>query len=162
MSSGGDGAAPDDRHALSRHRLLLHDEGDEPKRWASLLDPAQLGDAGELLVQRARPAEAGRDRIGLGGDVVAMQRIADLEAQRVTRAEAAGDGAARDHRVPESAGVLGCAHQLAARLARIAGAADHHLDAVELPHRVGERGRRGKPEPLQRPRALNGEERVLV
>ena len=97
-----------------------------------LLDPAQLVGAGEVLVERARPAEPGRDRVGLGRDVVAVQRVADLEPQRVARAEPARHGAARDDGVPERDGVLGRAHQLAAALARVAGAVDHHLDAVDL------------------------------
>ena len=55
----------------------------------SLLDPAQRLDAGELGVERARPAEPGGDRVGLGRDVVPVQRVADLEPQRVARAEPA-------------------------------------------------------------------------
>ena len=55
----------------------------------SSLIAAQLVDAGELLVERARPAEPGGDRVRLRRDVVAVQRVADLEPQRVARAEAA-------------------------------------------------------------------------
>ena len=91
-----------------------------------------------------------------------MQRVADLEPQRVARAEPARHGAARDDRVPELDGVLGRAHQLDAGLAGVAGAVDHHLDPVELAHRVRERLRLGKPEALDRARPLHGEQRVLV
>ena len=127
-----------------------------------LLDPAQLLGAGEVLVERARPAEAGADRVRVRRDVVPVQRVADLEPQRVAGAEAARHRARRDDRVPERDGVLGGAHQLAALLARVAGALDHHLDAADLAHRVRERLRLGEPEPLDRARALHGEQRVLV
>ena len=105
----------------------------------SALIAAQLVGAGELLVERARPAEPGRDRVGVRRDVVAVQRVADLEPQRVARAEPARLGAARDDRVPERRRVLRRAQQLDAALARVAGAVDHHLDAVDLAHRPRER-----------------------
>ena len=54
------------------------------------------GFAGEFLVERADPGEPGRDRVSLGRDVVAVQRVADLEPQRVARSEAARRGAAFD------------------------------------------------------------------
>ena len=128
----------------------------------SLLDPAQLLDPGEVRVERADPAEAGRDRVRVRADVVAVQRVADLEAQRVPRAEPARLRSALDHRVPESRRVLGHDHQLDALLARVARAVDHHLDPVDLAHR--ERERRGlvEPEPLERARPLHGEQRELV
>ena len=101
---------------------------------------------GELRVERARPAEPGRDRVGVRRDVVAVQRVADLEPQRVARAEPARLRAARDDRVPERRRVLGRTHQLDAALARVAGAVDHHLDAVELAHLPRERlARPGRP-----------------
>ena len=64
-------------------------------------------------------------------DVVAVQRVADLEPQRVARAEAARHDAARDDGVPQALGVVGHARKLDALLAGVAGAVDHHLDAVE-------------------------------
>ena len=91
-----------------------------------------------------------------------MQRVADLEPQRVARAEAGRDDPAREHRVPELHGVLGLAHQLDALLAGVAGAVDHHFDSVELAHGVGERLRLRQAEPLERARPLHGEQRVLV
>ncbi len=118
-------------HAVPRDRLVLHDERDEAALRPFFLHAAEDVDALELLVERARPAEAGRDRVGVGADVVAVKRVADLEAQRVARAEPARDDAAREHRVPELAGVLGHAHELAPVLAGVAGAVDHHLDAVD-------------------------------
>ena len=155
-------ATAGDRHALARDRLLLHHEGDELPLRPGLLDLAQPVGAGEVLAERARPTEAGRDRIRVLRDVVAVQRVADLQAQRVARTEPAGDGAAGDDRVPERDRVLGRAHQLDTLLARVAGAVDHHLDPVHLAHRVRERLRLGKAQALDRPRALDGEQRVLV
>ena len=54
--------------------------------------PQHVG-AGEVLVERADPAEARLDRVRLLRDVVAVQRVADLEPQRVARAEPAGHDA---------------------------------------------------------------------
>ena len=65
-------------------------------------------------------------------------------------------------RVPERRRVLVHDHQLDAVLARVAGAVDHALDAVELAHRQGERRRLVEPEPLQRTGALDGQQRVAV
>ena len=162
MRAGRDLAAALDRHAVARDRLVLHHERDEPALGTVLLHAAEDVDALELLVERARPAEAGRDRVGVGPDVVAVQRVADLEAQRVARAEPARDDAAREHGVPERDGVVGHAQELAAVLAGVAGAVDHHLDAVDRRLGEGERRRRRQPEPLDRARALHGDERVLV
>ena len=72
-----------------------------------------------------------------------MQRVADLEAQRVARAEPARRDAAREDRVPERDGVVLRTAQLDALLAGVAGAGDHHLDPVDLAHRVRERRRLG-------------------
>ena len=132
----GDVAAAGDGHALPRDRLLLHHERDEPPRRARRLDAPQLVGAGELLVERARPAEPGRDRIRLLRDVVAVQRVADLEPEGVASAEPAGTGTAGDDCVPQRDRVLGGAEQLDAALTGVAGAADHHLDAVDLAHGV--------------------------
>src|SRR5918996_2748323 len=97
-------AALRDRHPLARDRLLLHDEGDELLGGALLLLRAEHVDPGELLVERAGPAEPGLDRRPLRGDVVSVQRVAGLQSQRVAGAEAARDDAALDDRVPEAGG----------------------------------------------------------
>ena len=57
---------------------------------------------GELLVERAGPAEAGRDRVRVGRDVVAVQRVADLEAERVAGAEPARRRAAAERPHPRA------------------------------------------------------------
>jgi hypothetical protein len=72
-----------------------------------LLDPAHFLDPVKLRVERAHPSRPGRDRVGVGADVVPVQRVADLEPQRVARTEAARRGAALDDRVPERDRVLG-------------------------------------------------------
>ena len=126
------------------------------------LDPTQRLDPGELGVEGARPTESCGDRVGLGGDVVPVQRVADLEPKRVAGAEAAGGGSAGENRVPERFRVLVCRAELDSCLTRIAGAGDHDLDPVELPQLVRERGSVGEPEALDRARALHRDEAVLV
>src|SRR5579862_1597361 len=167
VRAGGDLAAATavrkrDRHVLTRNGLLGHDERDEPLFRPACLDLPEPLDAGELRVERARPAEAGRDRIPLRSDVVAVERIADLEPQRVARPEPAGRDAAFEDRVPETDGVVLHACELDAFLARITGAVDHHLDAVDRAHRERERLRRPEAEPFERTRSLDGEQRVVV
>src|SRR5262249_53297370 len=84
-----DHAAAVDRHSLTWDRLLGHDERDELLLGAVALDASQLVGTREVLVERARPAEAGRDRVRLARDVVAMNRVTALEAHRVAGAEPA-------------------------------------------------------------------------
>src|SRR5204863_923517 len=132
-------AATDDPQPLAGNRALLHHERDEPSLRAGLLDAADHVGAGEVLSERAGPAEAGGDRIGLRSDVVPVQREARLEAQRVAGAETACDDAAREDGIPERARVLGHAEQLAAVLAGVAGAVHHRLDPVDRSLRERER-----------------------
>src|SRR5437762_336361 len=139
VRAGGHDTAAVDRHPLARDRLLAHHERDELPLRALRLDAAQLVRAGEVRVERARPPQACGDRVRLGRDVVPVQRVADLEAQRVARAEPARLRTARDDRVPQRDGILGGTHELDALLAGVAGAVDHHLDAVDLAHLPGER-----------------------
>ena len=113
-------------------------------------------------VERARPAEAGGDRVGLGGDVVAMERVTHFETQRVARAETARRDAALEDRVPERLGVVLRAAELDALLAGVAGARDHDLDPVDLAHGMGEGRSIRQAEPLERARSLDGHEAVLV
>ena len=117
---------------------------------------------GEVGVERARPAETRGDRVGLGRDVVAVERVTHFEPQRVARAEAARRHPALEDRVPERLGVVLRAAELHALLARVAGSRDHDLDTVQLAHGVGERRGIGQAEPLERARALDGDKAVLV
>ena len=91
-----------------------------------------------------------------------MQRVADLEPKGVARAQARRRDPAGDDRVPERLRVLGRAHQLHPQLAGVAGPVDHHLDPVELAHRVRERRCLREAEPFQRARSLDGQQRVVV
>src|SRR5262249_16386460 len=120
-----------DRHALPGNGLLLHHERDEAALWALRLDPPQLLGAGEVLLERTGPAEPGRDRIRFAPDVVAVQRIADLEAEAVARSETAGLGAPLEDAFPERRRVIGHHQQLDTHLARVAGAVDHTLDVID-------------------------------
>ena len=151
-----------DRHRLTWDGLLFHDEGDELPLGAGLLHAAKRLDACEVRLEGARPPEAGRDRVGRRRDVVPVQRVADLEAQRVSGAEAARRDATLENRVPQLGAVLGRAEELHSRLAGVPGAADHRFDARDLAHRMGERRCVGQPEPLERLRALDRDERVVV
>ena len=91
-----------------------------------------------------------------------MQREGRLEPKRVPCTEPARDDSAREHCIPQLAGVLGHGHQLAALLAGVAGAVDHALDTVDLPFGKGELGRRRQAQALDCPRALHGQQRILV
>ena len=102
----------------------LHHEGDELLARAGLALGAHRLGADEARVLLARPAEAGLDRAARLREVVAVEVEADLEAQRVARAEAGGRRAAGDELVPDRRGVVGRDEQLDAVLAGVAGAAD--------------------------------------
>ena len=91
-------------------------------------------DEARLLL--AAPAQAGLDRAALLHEVVAVEVEADLEAQRVAGAETARPHSAREHAVPQLRGVLRHRQQLAPLLARVARAVHHHLDAVDVLHRL--------------------------
>ena len=101
-------AAPPDVEDLAarpRDRALEHAERDEAPCGTGRARLPQHVRAGELLVARAHPAEPGLDRVRVGPDVVAVQRIADLEPQGVPRAEPARQRAGSGQRVPEPPGV---------------------------------------------------------
>ena len=103
-----------------------------------------------------------RDRIPFRADVVAVQRVADLQAKGVARAEAARDDAAVEDRVPQRSRLVGHARELDALLARVAGPVHHHFDAGHLAHRPSERLGTLEAEALESARALHREQRVLV
>ena len=117
----------------------------------------------ELLVERAGPAEARGDRVGVRPDVVAVQRVADLEPQRVARAEPARDDAAREHRVPElRRRPRSCrAARSRPRPCSRCGSPSPRRRRSRSSAKVNARRRR-QPEPLDRVRPLDGEQRVVV
>src|SRR5262249_32375691 len=120
--------------------LLGHAERGEAPRGAFLLGAAQDVRPGEVLGERADPAESGLDGVRLGRDVVAVERVADLEAERVARTEAAGSDVLRKQRVPYRGSVGGIAEELDAGLARVAGARDAAVAAGDA-----------RPPPAERP-----------
>src|SRR5439155_27268543 len=97
-------------------------------------------DARELLIERADPAEPGRDRVRVRPDVVAVQGVADLEPQRVPRTEPARHRAALEHAIPELRALVRLDQKLASALPGIAGPVDRACDPVDLS--IGERERR--------------------
>ena len=99
---------------------------------ASLTADQRLAPPELVLLPADGPAEAGLDRGDVEGDVLAVQRVAHLGAQRVAGAEPA-----REHRRtprpqpaarPTAAGDLVGGDQLVAALAGVAGAAHHDRD----------------------------------
>ena len=100
-----------------------------------------------LSSAQAQPSPAS---IGVrsGRQVVAVERVADLEPQRVARAEAGRRRAGADQRLPDGRRVLGREQQLDAVLARVAGAADERLAPATIA--LGEaEARRGRSPLLQ-------------
>src|SRR5256885_16476997 len=155
MGSGGDLAAPFDRHSLARNSALFHHERDQAPRRPLGFDPAELLRTREVAVEGADPAEPGRDRVGLGPDVVAVQWVADLEAKSVARTESDGGRAALGNPVPQPGRVLRRHHQLHTLLARVTGAVDHAGNPIDLALGEGERGRVVEPETVERARTLD-------
>ena len=78
-------------------------------------------------------------------DVVAVEREAGLEAERVARAEAARRDAPCEDRVPELDRVIFRAAELDALLAGVAGARDHDLDPSSSPIAWVNAGASGSP-----------------
>ncbi len=121
---------------------------------------AQRVGADEVLaVERAHPAEPGLEgRVRLV-EVVAVERIADLEAQRVARPETRGRGARRGQPVPQRPGPFGGHEQLDAGLAGVAGAGDDRAHAAHLGLGEGERLERRQLDEAGRGGALQREHR---
>src|SRR5690606_31138963 len=103
-----------------------------------LLLALERAPADELaLVELDHPREAGLERRALLVDVVAVQDVAHLEAERVPGAETRGDHALRlahlEDATPERDRVLVRHVQLEAVLARVTGAADDGGPAIDGP-----------------------------
>src|SRR3954467_10316459 len=93
-----------------------HGERDELLVRSGLADRADGLGADEPRVLLAAPAEAGLDRPALLHQVVAVEVEADLQAQRVARAEPGRRDALREQRVPDRGRVAGGEQQLDAVL----------------------------------------------
>ena len=91
-----------------------------------------------------------------------MQRIANLQAEAVAGSEPARSRTAGENTLPELACLVRHHEQLDSRLARIAGAVDHAGDPVDLALGEREGHSLGQAEPLERARALNRDQAVLV
>src|SRR5690242_16550019 len=127
---GTQGPAPDDVDfsAVVEHRIAaageaapLELEADQPASDAAeLLDLERL-DALErrALVELHDPAEVGLERRDGIVDLVAVEGVAHLEAERVAGAEADGLGAGPEDGIPERAGVAVAAVELEAVLAGV-------------------------------------------
>ena len=91
-----------------------------------------------------------------------MQRVADLEAERVARTEPARHRSAREHRVPQSRRVFARDEQLDPTLAGVPRSVDDALDPVDPARRERERRRVVETEALDRAGTLHGEESALA
>src|SRR4051794_29608739 len=120
-------AAADHRVALAGDPRPREHEGDEALgRAVGPRTSHRLG-ADEARGLLAAPAQPGLDRPARLHEVVAVEVEADLEAQRVPRAQARGLRAALRDGVPDGAGVLGLEQQFDAVLAGVAGPAHEHV-----------------------------------
>src|SRR5438045_1880074 len=100
-------------HPLARDPPPRDAEGDEPVEPAGLALRPQRRGAHELLaIERAHPAQTRLERRAALRQVVAVERIADLEPQRVARAEAGRCRAGSEELVPERPGLMGGDHDL--------------------------------------------------
>ncbi len=125
------------RIAVPREAAALEPEADQlPGDAALLLRPERVvAGEGRALVELHDPAEPGLERRDGVVDLVAVERVAHLEPQRVARAESDRLGAGRGERLPERHGVALAAVELEAVLAGVAGAGDEALRAGDLARR---------------------------
>src|SRR5690606_22743621 len=115
---------------------VLETEPDQPAADALLLLPLEGGTTEEIsLVELDDPAEPGFEGRVVPVEVVAVEDVPHLEAERVAGAEPRGDEAVVLPRLeelrPERDGVLAADVELEAVLARVPGAADDGGPAVD-------------------------------
>src|SRR5204863_8322697 len=94
VRAAGHLAAAGDAVARPRDAALLQHEGDQPLGGTGLAHGAHRLGADEVRLLLAAPAQPRLDRPALRREVVAVEVIAHLQAQRVARGETRGDGAA--------------------------------------------------------------------
>ena len=160
-----------DRHVRPRDAAAGGDQAAQHPRRAGLpLGGEHLAAPERVLLPADRPAEPGLVGRDVEGDVLAVQRVAHLGAQRVAGAEAAGQDAVRlagrHQRVPQGDGDVVRGDQLVAALAGVAGAADHDVGTLEGRDRerhvvVADR-QADRREHLVGLRALDGEHGVVA
>ncbi len=117
-----------------RDQPPIHPKAAKAGRDPSLPLGEERRPAGELGLEVAGPGEPGLERRPVRGDVVAVQRVAHLEAQRVPRSETArleADRAARfEQPAPERRSRIFGGEQLVPPLPRVARAGDEDLRAL--------------------------------
>ncbi len=137
----------------------------QPLRAGLALEHERLASPERVLLPADRPRRARLHRADRRGQILAVQRIPCLGAQRVTCAETGRQATERTgfghERVPERRGVVPPGDQLVPVLAGVAGTADPHRCAAELGVGVGHvvefRGEAERAEHVGRARALDGE-----
>ena len=124
--AGGD-LSPAEHGVALAGDALLGDERDE--HLGRAVGPSDLDRlrADEARVLLHAPAQAGLDGTARLHQVVAVQVVTDLQAQRVARAEADRDDARVQQRVPDLDGADRVDQQLHAVLAGVARAAHEHV-----------------------------------
>ncbi len=100
--------------------------------WAVVPGSGSLSAPMKSGLALAAPAEAGLDRVVVLVEVVAVEVEADLEAERVSGAEAGWSRAVLRERVPDLRGSIRRDQQLDAVLACVAGAGHEAADAGDL------------------------------
>src|SRR5919204_214224 len=98
-------AAGDHLVPVPRDAALDHESRDTPA-WSALFRRGDRVASEELLVELARPAEPGLDRVGRLVDVVAVEREARLEPQRVACPEADRLRPRGEEQFPDRRGVV--------------------------------------------------------
>ncbi len=155
----------------TRNAASPRDQAGQPARRAGLpLGPQRRGSPEGVLLPADRPADAALGGRQVGTQVLAVQRVAHLGAQRVPGAQAGRRDSVLltrgEHRVPDRPGGARRHHQFVAAFAGVAGAADGQLDAVQAAgveaHVVVADRQPDGGQGLVRERPLHGQDGVVV
>lgn len=154
-----------------RRRFFFHFEGDETA-FQSLLFLAEQGIASDeiLFFEIDEKAESGFERRMVGRKIVAVQRIAGFEPQRVARAESTRFCAGFENSIPDANSELIWEEKFETVFAGVAGAGDEKFGVSEVCERDGgdvvALGKRlvaeNFCENFGRFRALNGESGIVI
>src|SRR5436190_14033231 len=127
--AAGDLAAAGNWIALPRDAPFGQLEGNQALARTLRADPRRLVGADEPGALLAAPAKPGLDGASAFAQLVAVEAEADLEPERVARAEAGGRCPRVYQRVPHPGSGSGVEQQLEAVLAGVAGSAHQHRNA---------------------------------
>ena len=105
VRAAGDHAAASDRVALARDPGTVDRERDQLFRRPGRAHRAHGIGPDEARVLDTAPAQPRFDRAALGGELIAVEVVARLQAQRVARGQAGRDGAAARELIPQRGGV---------------------------------------------------------